>query len=406
MTRCLPLLFLLACTPEPTDTDEPQESVSDLDTVTSSARPTKRSEIYGIADESSNTILVFGGNDGPIVSQMPKAAYTDDTWIFEPGYGWTQLDIEGPSPRARYGATYDPTNRRALIFGGRWRIENGSGDYTLYNDLWQFDFVTRTWTLLDDGNGPSKRTYSSLAWDDTTETLYLFGGMTNTSPMTIDVNMKVWRWDGAEWERSSTSGDKPSQRTFLSEAWDSKRQKLVIFGGQVGDYWSYAYNETYALDVNTMEWAQLNAGDGPSTRMHGHLTYDTARDRYLMFGGHTDIGDGNDLWAMNPETGSWSVDRGADEFTGVGLGCAGVSSEVPADYVDQDTSAPERRHRGMFTLMHDSLWIFGGMHAECSDHLDDTWRYPLSGGDWTELLEARAGESCERRDDDCECLCW
>jgi len=88
------------------------------------------------------------------------------------------------------------------------------------------------------------------------------------------------------------------------------------------------------------------------------------------------------------------------------LGCAGNPSDVPENYVDQDLSAPERRHRGMFTLMHDSLWVFGGMHAECSDHLDDTWRYPLSGGDWTELIESRSGESCLRRDDDCECLCY
>ena len=119
-----------------------------------------------------------------------------------------------------------------------------------------------------------------------------------------------------------------------------------------------------------------------------------------------DIGDGNDLWEMDPESGEWSMVRDADAFTGEGLGCAGNGSEVPDDYVDQDLSAPERRHRGMFTLMHDSIWIFGGMHAECSAHLDDTWRYPLGGGDWTELIEARSGESCLRRDDDCECLCY
>jgi hypothetical protein len=405
--RLLPaLLFVIACNTTPADTDtDADESITELDRIISTDRPTKRSEIYGIADEPSNSILIFGGNDGPIVNQTPKAAYLDDTWIFEPGYGWTQLDIEGPSPRGRYGATYDLTNRRALIFGGRWRVENGSGDYTLYNDLWAFDFEEHTWTLLHEG-GPSKRTYASLAWDDSTQSLYLFGGMTNTSPMTIDVNMKVWKWDSSDWEKLTTSGDKPSTRTFLSEAWDSKRRRLVIFGGQIGDYWSLAYNETYALDIETLTWSELDSGSGPDTRMHAHLEYDEVRDRYLLFGGHTDIGDGNDLWEMHPETGSWSTERTADFFTGKGLGCLGNSSEVPADYVDQDTSAPERRHRGMFTLMHDSVWIFGGMHAECSDHLDDTWRYPLDGGDWTELIEARTGESCARKDADCECLCY
>ena len=405
MYRTLTMLFLVACSTQAGTDDDVGQSQTELDAVTSTERPTKRSEIYGVGDEASNTILIFGGNDGPIVDQRPSAAYLDETWIFEPGYGWTELDISGPSPRGRYGAAYDPTNRRALIFGGRWREDNGSGDYTLYNDLWSFDFVSRTWTLLDE-EGPSKRTYPSLAWDDATQSLYLFGGMTNTSPMTIDVNMKLWRWDGETWERLSTSGDKPSQRTFLSETWDSKRRRLVLFGGQVGDYWSLAYNETYALDMETREWTMLDSGTGPSTRMHGHLEYDAARDRYLMFGGHTDIGDGNDLWSMDPDSGTWTTERSADAFTGNGLGCIGNPSEVPADYVDQDTSAPERRHRGMFTLMNDSIWIFGGMHSECSDHLDDTWRYPLDGGDWTQIIEARTGESCERKDADCECLCY
>jgi hypothetical protein len=55
--------------------------------------------------------------------------------------------------------------------------------------------------------------------------------------------------------------------------------------------------------------------------------------------------------------------------------------------------------------MHDSLWVFGGMHAECSDHLDDTWRFDLETAEWSELIEARTGESCARRGDDCACLC-
>ena len=237
--------------------------------------------------------------------------------------------------------------------------------------------------------------------------MYVYGGMVNADPMVIEVNQELWRFKCGEWEQLSTSGDVPSQRTFLSELWDSQRRRLVIFAGQVGNYWDYAYNEAYALDMDSLEWVQLNDGsDAPSTRMHPHMTYDTERDRYLMFGGHTDIGDGNDLWEMDPDSGDWTLIREADTFTGERLGCNGNESDVPANYVDQDLSAPERRHRGMFTLMHDSLWIFGGMHAECSDHLDDTWRYPLQDGDWTELIEARAGESCARSDDDCVCLCY
>ena len=230
--------------------------------------------------------------------------------------------------------------------------------------------------------------------------------MTNASPMVIDVNMEFWKWtESGGWEELAQSGNIPSQRTFLGEAYDPVRKRIILFAGQVGDYWSYAYNDTYALDVETGEWTQLNSGDGPSTRMHPHALYDAARDRYILFGGHTDIGDGNDLWSMNPDTGEWTLFREADSFTGEGLGCNGNPSDVPTDYVSQDLTAPERRHRGMFTLLHDNLWIYGGMHSECSDHLDDTWRYPLAE-EWTQLIEARTGESCARKDADCACLCY
>jgi hypothetical protein len=402
MTQALLFLVLSGC-PEGKDT---AVTTPDLDTIESSERPSRRSEIYGVADEASNTVVVFGGNEGPVVDQRPKASYLDETWIFEPGHGWTLLEIDGPSARARYGAAYDETNRRALIFGGRYRDAGAEGDYDLFDELWAFDFKSRTWDLLQTGGGPSARTYASLAWDDDSETLYLFGGMTNASPMVIDVNREFWKWKDGDWTEVDQSGDKPSKRTFLGDTWDSKRKQLVLFGGQVGDYWSNSYNETYALDVASGEWTELNDGDGPETRMHGQMLYDAQRDRYLLFGGHTDIGDGNDLWAMDPDAGTWSTVRSADTFTGNGLGCEGNSSDVPADYVDQDLTAPERRHRGMFVEMYDNLWIYGGMHAECSDHLDDTWRYPLDSGDWTELIEARTGESCARQDEDCACLCY
>lgn len=378
-----------------------------LDGVTTSARPTPRSEVYGVGDPETNTILVFGGNDGPVVDQRPTSTFIEETWVFEPGTGWTELDIPMPSARSRYGAAYDPTGQRALLFGGRYRVDGGSGDFTLFDELWAFDFASRTWSELNVPGGPSPRTYPSVFWDDTEQALYVYGGMVNASAMVIEVTEDLWRLKDGEWTELTMSGDAPPTRTFLGELWDPQRRQLVIAAGQVGDYWSGSYDETYALNIDTLEWRELNDGSGaPSARMHPHLTYDAERDRYLMFGGHTDIGDGNDLWEMDPDSGEWSMVRGADEFTGEALGCAGNPSDVPENYVDQDLSAPERRHRGMFTLMHDSLWVFGGMHAECSDHLDDTWRYPLSGGDWTELIESRSGESCLRRDDDCECLCY
>ncbi len=402
-------MIVLGCTGD--DDTGGDDTPMDLDHMATDPRPSKRSEILAAAHEATNTILIFGGNDGPIVDQFPQASFRKDTWVMEPGIGWTEVEVDGPSKRGRYALSVDHEGNRALLFGGRYRPDEQGGNYTLYNDLWQFDFASRTWDELDDGTSPddpAPRYYGNSAWDADAGVLYVWGGNVNVDPLVFDVSDELWAWDGQEWSEVPTSGDAPSDRSFLGSLHDTKRHRLVIFGGQVGDLISLAYHDTYALSLETFEWEQLHDGETtpvPSTRMHGHFAWDEVRDRYLLFGGHTDEGDMNDLWSLDPEEHTWSKVYIADKFTDVPLGCLGNDREVPADYVEMDLSAPERRHRGMYTLLYDNVWIFGGMHAECSDHLDDTWRFDLEAESWHELIEARSGESCERRQDDCECLC-
>ena len=405
------VLPLAACTDGDGDDNPIPE---DFDLILSDERPTKRSEVIAVPHEDTASILVFGGNDGPIVNQNPRASFLGDTWVFEVGFGWTRIEDEGPSARGRYGATLDSTNGRALVFGGRYRDAeaDSSDDYELFADLWAFDFETRTWDRLDNGSssngGPSRRYYPQVHWSPEDEALYVWGGLTNENPLWFDRNDELWKWTDADgWTELTTSGDGPSLRAFYGSTIDVARNRMVLFAGQVGDFQSLAYNDTFALDLTTGEWEELDPGgdDAPFTRMLPHMMYDGNRDRILAFGGHTDIGDDNDLWEIPPTGGSWNLINEGDSFTGNPLGCLGNSAEVPADYVDQDLSAPERRQKAMAVLMFDNLWLFGGMHAECSDHLDDTWRYELATDTWTELIEARTGESCARRGDDCECLC-
>ena len=400
-----PLLFVLGC---PAPSEVPDGPPEDLDLILSEDRPSKRSEVLAVADEASNSIVVFGGNQGVIVSQIPRADYLDDTWVFEPGFGWTEVEGDGPSARGRYATAYDRVGHRMLLFGGRYRPTGETGDYSLRRDLWAFDFTTRTWSELDAGDeGPSGRYYPVAAWDEEGAALYLYGGAVNRDALIIQPSSELWRWtDGGGWEELSTSGDAPSSRVFFGSDWDAQRRELLLFAGQIGDFQSLAYNDLYALSLPSGAWRELHpGGDGaPFTRMHPAIRVDAARDRLLLFGGHTDIGDNNDLRAFPLSDDSWEEVYIADEVMG-GLGCNGNASEVPQSFVEQDLSAPERRHRGLHAILWDSLFVFGGMHSECSDHLDDTWRFDLATSRWHELIPARSGESCLRRGEDCQCLC-
>jgi hypothetical protein len=391
----------------------------DLDGIVSTDRPAKRSEIQSVGNEATNSILLFGGNAGPVVAQIIASDFKNDTWIFEPGTGWTKVDTDTqPKKRGRYAMVADEAGHRAFLFGGRYRETAGSGDYELYNDLWEFDFDARTWTKLDGGNGvaPSPRYYPEGAYDPSAGLLYVFGGAENANPLSVEVAMDLWAWDGSGWTELETTGTAPSRRTYLGTAYDSKRNRLVVFGGQSGDFVSCSYNDIYALDLGTLEWERLHDGSGraPETRFHAHLQYDATSDRYLMFGGHADIGAMNDLWGFDPNTNKWEKVHEADILEAdpyaacdniVSPGCLGNPSEVPKEFALEDPTAPERRYRGMFVQMHDNLWLGAGINIECSDHLDDTWRYDIASDSWHELVEARAGESCIRRGDDCECMC-
>ena len=411
--RCVrPVLFSLSCTLLLACPVVPEPEL-DLDRIESTERPGKRSEVLAVADELSNSIMLFGGNDAPIVDQIPWAAYRDDTWIFEPGFGWVEVSSdESPSARGRYTLAYDAQGRRALLFGGRWREANTTGLYDLHNDLWQFDFVTRSWSLLHDGEGdaPAGRYYPAGAWDEQAQTFYMWGGATNRNPLAIEPSSELWAWtDTQGWSEVQTSGNAPSSRAFFGSSYDPNKNRILVMAGQRGDFQSLAYNDFFSLDLDDFRWRELHDGasdgEAPSTRMHPALNYDPVRERYLLFGGHTDIGDANDLWSFDPGDKVWELVYQGDTFTGEPLGCLGNSSEVPANYVEQDLDVLERRHRGMHVIMYDNIWVFGGMHAECSNQLDDTWRYSIADTLWSELIESRTGESCLRRNEDCQCLC-
>ncbi len=381
-------------------------STQDAGELTNTTKPSKRSDIHGAMDPSTGVFVVFGGDDGPIVNQTPQAAYRDDTWMFEPGLGWTDVSTTGPSARGRQAVAYDSNANRMLIFGGRFRSAT-SGPYTLYNDLWAFDFSARTWTQLSDGTGgPAARYFATAAYDAASDTFYVYGGDTNPSALNVAVSTEVWSFKGGTWAQEIVAGTAPNpSRLFMGYTHDTKRNALIAYGGQIGDFLTAANRDMYSLNLGTGVWSLLNDGTGgPSGRFSSLMTYDAEGDRYIMMGGHADLGVTNDVWAFDPAGSAWSQLYTGDTFTGAALGCLSNPRELPKDYVTQDLDGPERRSGGFLGVTSGTLWLFGG-ESDCSDHLDDTWTFSMSAGTWTELLEAGSGESCLRENNDCQCLC-
>lgn len=126
-------------------------------------------------------------------------------------------------------------------------------------------------------------------------------------------------------------------------AYDSRRRRMIIFGGQRG---AGTLGDTWALDLNTQVWHELAPSDGPEGRKYPASVYDKIHDRFLELGGDTGTGKTDGVWALNLADESWA-ELGGDQ---------GPPARVDAVAVYVPT---ERR-----------LILFGGTGDE---NLNDVW---------------------------------
>src|SRR5262249_41716876 len=129
-----------------------------------------------------------------------------------------------------------------------------------------------TWKLAGDGT-LSPRGYHAIAYDSTRNKLVLFGGHGGLGD-TLEC-------DGERWNQTASTG--PSPRQGHAMAYDSARGKVVLFGGTSPQGGVLTpLNDTWEWDGTS--WTQV-ASSGPSPRQFHAMAYDSTRRRIVLFGG-------------------------------------------------------------------------------------------------------------------------
>ena len=136
------------------------------------------------------------------------------------GIGWVQCKpAKKPSARMSHAITYDPVNRKTLLFGGT----TGPG---FLDETWTWD--GRVWVLLSPPIRPGSRVLHALASDTSRRRVVCFGGVRSSGR-----HGDTWVWDGKTWARRNPSRS-PSPRYGHAMAFDSMRRVVVLFGGNDG----------------------------------------------------------------------------------------------------------------------------------------------------------------------------
>lgn len=376
--------------------------------------PTGRSDLGGGYDDGTGELVIFGGDPGVAVNCMARPEFSDETWFFNPSCNtWRKSSEVGPSSRARHASAFDTKRRRLVVFGGRYRAGT-SGNYTVYNDTHALEVGlpapdNHLWRQLTTrGATPPPLSSSAAVYDAAGDRFIVFGGNESNNGSTFTPNGKVYALafpDNTWSELVPTSGTVPA-RLFHAMALDAKRNQLVVFaGGDANAFVGPFFNDVYSFNLSTRVWTNLMlSGTAPLGRIRPGAAPDATGDRILVFGGHDDgqLGETNDLWAINLAANRWDRVRVGDTLMTAGSGFC----DFPSNFTRADLMSPERREAVvMVTAGPHGVLMFGG-RSDCGT-VNDVWKLAPSSGQWEQLKQAFSGLSCERSGKtNCTKLCF
>ena len=228
----------------------------------------------GVAfDETKRQLVVMGGED--------PLAGTDygDAWAWT-GANWTSLCSPCAFGQLAYpAATYDKARNALLLFGGA--VSAGQSRKT-WKGTWTGS--NYTWTDACTGacltNGPAARMGAAMAYDTSRNVAVMFGGCSGTCSAASDIFSDTWEWNGTSWTQVSVTG--PGARAFQAMAYDSRRGRVVMYGGED----AYSASDTVPEEFDGTTWTRQDGTGHPTDyRWQLAMAFDQAHGFTVIYGG-------------------------------------------------------------------------------------------------------------------------
>lgn len=259
-----------------------------------------------------------------------------------------------PTARFYHKLVFDSKRNVSTLFGG-------TATANIYNnEIWEWNSTTHTWAWVHPaGTLPSPRGQMAMAYDSVRERIVIFGGRDTAGNLLNE----LWEWDGATatWTDRTPVGTKPPARKAHAMAYDSIRRKIMMFGG-LGN--SGYLQDTWEWDCTTGVWTEITIpGSKPPAREKFDLVFDANLAKFYLFGGLLISGHDGEIWEYNGIAQTWTK---ISVFGGI---------------------APSPRRE--FGLAYDSIrkriLLFGGCYGVVGAETfsDETWEFKGSTSTWT-----------------------
>ena len=267
------------------------------DSLAVASPPPGRSGCVAVLDPIRQQMLVSGGDWG-----LNSGHWRTDTWTFDlvSNRRWSQLPVTGPLPAV--------TGARAVFSPERNSVIQYGGDHDPYqSECDELALATNEWSqIVPPGPDPSptRRGRSTLVVDPLADRLLVFGGVA------WGCQHDLWAYalgDPSGWAQLPTTGIAPicGAENFVH---DSRRHRLLAFGHVDRQLVGMPFPDPWALSLDEPRvWTELHpSGPAPPDRQGFSVVYDSRRDRVLLFGGQifgnlsVDSGESqDDVWELS-----------------------------------------------------------------------------------------------------------
>ncbi len=272
-------------------------------TVATNAPPLPRFWMNSIFVANRNSMVIFAGR-----GNNPGPWY-GDAWALDlESSRWAQLGLGGtsfPVGRDRSSAVYDSDKDRMVVYGGY------KGDGTYPNDVWFLDFKSNMWTPASvSGMTPHYRNGHCSLYDSATHSLIVFGGYYYDQGWHNLFDLWALDLDTLQWTQLQPTGQPPLTVINLC-AFDSANGIFYVYGGYDTTI-RYYPEHLWRLEVGTLTWTDIVVpGTNPGPRDSFSLVYDDANARLILYGGQYYDGqylyNYNDVWAVDVKSPAWTL---------------------------------------------------------------------------------------------------
>ncbi|MDA8092652.1 MAG: kelch repeat-containing protein [Betaproteobacteria bacterium] len=189
-----------------------------------------------------------------------------------------------PAPRGWLQLAYDTRRHRVVMFGG-------SGGW-YYNDLWQFNPLTRVWRLKIQDTRlagekknwaiyPKGRDNHEFVYDPVHDVFWMYGGTGGGGFWKLNASTDAWtRMPGRHDGKSL-----PNAALDPGFALDAADNEILLFGGERASY----YDGTWLFNTQQQKWEHLHPSISPPARAQTEnaMVYDPDDKEFILFGGLT-----------------------------------------------------------------------------------------------------------------------